>query len=630
MELKNYEYIDGKKRPKFAVDTDKALELLKGAGIYEGAYQCIREILQNAVDATLLRIWMEYKDSEEFDFSTPNLLNTKRELFDDYPIKIEITEKNVEDGFKVWDFSVTDNGIGLSTHDLTYLMNTGSSSKNIKRSKLVNSMPYWLRPSGIFGIGFQSIFMLTEEVTLETKSFFNEEFQIITLNSPNSAKDGGILIKKEKTSHKRKPGTVLKFKHKTKAIPSRWMIKGEHPNATRIAHNFDPFTNESLDIEVGKIFDEIFEFSFKSYIPIDLKLNEQRFDSISDKNLFTYFDEENQFEINIYPEKTNHDQNTIYYKNQKVENGFHFRFISFDLNIHKEKANEILEINRNKIKQDCLDLIQDKALETLFRIITLNFDKIFISDFEKQKASLFLHYYKRKNSFLEKYKIDEFDQWKNYMIQIERKKGEHIIFEEVSLNYLLSTFEKVKMIFKNKERHQKAIPYFIENEELIIYLNTPSTSNHHFFINDKIESEMFFSSIEENKTNEVTEIIYNKKFEPCTINDNEIKKIFDNRIIRYYSSRMFIPCFNGFEKLRVKDDSSKYYVYEYKLCDYVNINYPKILSPYIYVNVFDNVKIELSLNEKIYDWVFENRFDVTTTKEEIIEAYNQFIEKFKP
>ena len=48
-----------------------------------------------------------------------------------------------------------------------------------------------------FGIGFQSIFMLTEQVKLETKSFFTEEFQVIELNSPNSAKDGGILVQKD-------------------------------------------------------------------------------------------------------------------------------------------------------------------------------------------------------------------------------------------------------------------------------------------------------------------------------------------------------------------------------------------------------------------------------------------------
>jgi HSP90 family molecular chaperone len=51
-------FIDGKNKPKFSVDTDKALSLLQGAGIYDGAHQCIREILQNAVDSTLIRIWL--------------------------------------------------------------------------------------------------------------------------------------------------------------------------------------------------------------------------------------------------------------------------------------------------------------------------------------------------------------------------------------------------------------------------------------------------------------------------------------------------------------------------------------------------------------------------------------------
>lgn len=55
VELENYDYIDGKNKPKFSVDTDRALELLQGAGLYESPQQCIREILQNAIDATLMR-----------------------------------------------------------------------------------------------------------------------------------------------------------------------------------------------------------------------------------------------------------------------------------------------------------------------------------------------------------------------------------------------------------------------------------------------------------------------------------------------------------------------------------------------------------------------------------------------
>jgi HSP90 family molecular chaperone len=59
VELADYDFIDRKKKPKFTIDTSKALELLQGAGLYDGAYQRIREILQNAVDATLLRFWIE-------------------------------------------------------------------------------------------------------------------------------------------------------------------------------------------------------------------------------------------------------------------------------------------------------------------------------------------------------------------------------------------------------------------------------------------------------------------------------------------------------------------------------------------------------------------------------------------
>src|SRR5690606_2217749 len=122
--------------------------------------------LQNAVDATLLRVWMEHKDDDELNFETPKLLEIKNDLFKKFPIKIEINESDVENGYKVWDLSITDNGIGVSSYDLEFLMNTGSSSKNLKKLKLVESMPYWLQPSGIFGIGFQSVFMLTDEVTL--------------------------------------------------------------------------------------------------------------------------------------------------------------------------------------------------------------------------------------------------------------------------------------------------------------------------------------------------------------------------------------------------------------------------------------------------------------------------------
>ena len=108
--IRDSDYIDGKNKPKFTVDTDKALELLRGAGIYEGDQQCIRELLQNAVDATLIRIWLDHKDSNK-DFSCPNSKDFI-DLLPQYWISVNIHERQIEGEYKNWLLEIQDNGTG--------------------------------------------------------------------------------------------------------------------------------------------------------------------------------------------------------------------------------------------------------------------------------------------------------------------------------------------------------------------------------------------------------------------------------------------------------------------------------------------------------------------------------------
>ena len=49
--LLDYEKIDNNLKAKFEIDGDKAIKILQGSGLYNGKTQCIREILQNAIDA---------------------------------------------------------------------------------------------------------------------------------------------------------------------------------------------------------------------------------------------------------------------------------------------------------------------------------------------------------------------------------------------------------------------------------------------------------------------------------------------------------------------------------------------------------------------------------------------------
>ena len=70
VELNTWQYIHDKEKPTFKVDNEQALQLLKGAGLYQSPWQCIREIMQNSADASYIRLWLE-KDPLE-SFSTPN------------------------------------------------------------------------------------------------------------------------------------------------------------------------------------------------------------------------------------------------------------------------------------------------------------------------------------------------------------------------------------------------------------------------------------------------------------------------------------------------------------------------------------------------------------------------------
>lgn len=621
VELSDYDYIDGKNKPKFTVDTDKALELLQGAGLYDGAYQCIREILQNAVDATLIRIWLEH--NEDKNFSSPQSIDFIK-LTSEYPISVYIKEKNIDGDWKNWSIKIIDKGTGISSSDLKFLMNTGSSSKNKNKSQIVDSMPYWMRPSGTFGIGFQSIFMLTDLVKIETKSFFNEEFQIIELNSPNSPKDGDILIQKKETTHLIKPGSKIILNHRTKTIPDRYTIKGEHKNASRIAHNYDPFSHESLDIELGKVLDEIFDFSHKSYLPIELYIDNDKIETRTDKlRQFDYFDNENSLELSMHFKNPKGGWRVLtYYKNQKAENNLSLKFIGFEVNIHKDKASEVLTLNRNKIKPEYNKKLHDQIFQSAFRLITNRFDEIFKSDEEKTIGSMFLHYYSELEISKE-FDIKPFKQWEKFKINVGVK--------QIELKKLLISINSLKLIYDNRINSTHGDVYKLENKELTITLRSgsPSFDYTSFFL---FKAGDFFTAISKsvNLESNVKEVVFTKQKQLSPISEEDFKLVLRNLSNSFYSARAIIPCLKDFFDLRLKDDSFKPYVYHYILDSNIYLSFPKMLSPFVSEEGADEKgKLKLVLNDNVYNWVYENRYSKTTTLENIKESYKIFVRKYE-
>lgn len=621
VDLYGYDRIDGKNKPKFSVDTDKALGLLQGAGLYDGAYQCIREILQNSVDASLIRMWLEYKALK--DFSSPHnqdFLN----LVSNFPIKVRVYQNGVEDSWQNWKIIIEDTGTGISNKDLNFLMNTGSSSKNKEKIAIIDAMPNWMRPSGTFGIGFQSIFMLTENVKLETKSFFDEQLQHIELNSPNSIKDGDILIQKKKSTHSIKPGTRLSFNYKTQAIPNRYSIKGEHKNASRIAHNYDPFSHDSLDIELGKVFDEIFDFSSKCYFPIELYIEDEkiRTNTIQEQK-FQFFDSDNSLEFNIHFGKKEESYRTFtYYKNQKAENNLRIEFLGFEINIHQEKASEVLTLNRNKIKPDFQNKLHYQILDSAFKIIVSNFDDIFKTEEEKGIGSMFLNFYSDEET-VNKYDISPFKYWESLNINIGDSKYE--------MKKLLEKVKSLKLIYDNNINLKYGDYYNLSEDTLEITLRGghPSFEYTKFLL---LKAGDYFTSVSksESKTPNIKEITFSKEKQSSPIPEADMKNILVNLKKGYiYSARAFIPCLEKYFALRIKDNVRKSYVYHYVIDSNVYLPFPKMISPFIHEENAEGKSIlKIVVNEKLIDWVYENRFDNKTTKEQIRNVYDSFIKEF--
>ncbi len=130
-----------------SLDFQSITELLMGENIYGDRRLGLREIIQNSIDACLVR-----KEIEKHDPEYKPIVS----------IQINSNENT---------FSISDNGIGMSENIIkNYFLNIG---KSFYKSDLFKLSDYKYNPIGSFGIGFLACFMLSEDVTILTR-YFND------------------------------------------------------------------------------------------------------------------------------------------------------------------------------------------------------------------------------------------------------------------------------------------------------------------------------------------------------------------------------------------------------------------------------------------------------------------------
>lgn len=639
--LNTWRYIHDKEKPRFQVDNEQALQLLKGAGLYQTPWQCLREILQNSVDASLLRLWLEKNEND--DFSSPNdskLLN----MLENYPINVTIEEVSKNDNEDMeWKITVEDNGIGLSINDLEYLSITGSSRKNKIRNQIISEMPEWLQPSGEFGIGFQSIFMITDLVHINTKSFFTQQELEIELSNPDSERRGDILIKQVASTYKRKPGTTLSFIIKTSPIfPQK--EKQDYTDTKINKYKFyrelyiDPFEHKKVSAELELIMQELNKFAKASCLNIYLSIKGNKH-ILNDKskrinNTFQFFNQEEQIQFNIIP-KVKNNETIFYYKGQRIESRIDFNFLCFEVNILKCNAKDIVSLDRNYLKYE----FEFDFFEVLKKCIIKEIPKYA----EEQSSntdiqhmiSMFVNYY-WEDDYNEYLNLDTYQQWKEYQITINGNPYK--------------------------------LEYFVDNcNDIYIYdyaygpdtpVNSYDIKDNVLYIHDKGYDELaisrflyrifkkYFQYISEEKSSDKKcRILHLSKTKPKHI-------IYENNLLEYITGkstteeqdddddifsfipanlRYIIPCEDKYKALKLKDADGLKFVDTAYFPSLISNSYPKMISPFTFRKDEGSSKYiyEVKITDFLIDWVKEHNDNPSITREEIKEAYLKFVDEYK-
>ena len=165
---------------QYKMDYLSISNLLMGEQLYNDKKCALRELIQNALDAVLVR--KELSKQHNIDF-TPQ-------------IKIIISDKEV---------IISDNGIGMTLSEINnYFLNLGHSFYNSSEFKDLSTK---YKPISHYGIGFLSSFLLSNSIKVKTTSYKQPSERNILLLK----KDSRFVIQKKEQSTFPTVGTQIFF-----------------------------------------------------------------------------------------------------------------------------------------------------------------------------------------------------------------------------------------------------------------------------------------------------------------------------------------------------------------------------------------------------------------------------------
>lgn len=197
---------------RYHITAKRSSEIIEGAGLYENIFVAfMREVLQNSMDATKRKIYNDLVKKSRKDFHNPlefyqYIAQDIEQLF----IQVNCRESK-EDKKKSIIFSVRDKGSGISYDRLKGMQHIGDIS-DYATNEQAKKMPAWWKPTGSFGIGLQTVFYFSKVFKLTTRT---EEEQVLRTMWFHSTQIGGkidvVFEKSEKKTRKFGYGTEIEI-----------------------------------------------------------------------------------------------------------------------------------------------------------------------------------------------------------------------------------------------------------------------------------------------------------------------------------------------------------------------------------------------------------------------------------
>lgn len=164
---------------RYVISPRRASQIIEGSELYNDSLVFIRELTQNSIDATKRQIYKSivaqrddsgsgglFKSSQikADSLFLPSLRKCKVSVLIEY---VRASSDGVEkpDELKI---TFRDYGIGITYEKLKQMRHIGAISMSKEERDELNETPQWLRPTGEYGIGMQSVFTIADSFDITT------------------------------------------------------------------------------------------------------------------------------------------------------------------------------------------------------------------------------------------------------------------------------------------------------------------------------------------------------------------------------------------------------------------------------------------------------------------------------